>query len=277
MAKAQSSEETHLIKALARLLRPLVRFLLSRGFTYTRLIQVLRPLYVEIAEAEYQRKNEFKNPTDSRVSLMTGIARRYVKELRDSNTSRSTGALKASLGVRVIAEWTTNSNFLSKNGTPLKLEKLARDNNDVSFEGLVTLVTSDVKSRTVLDDLVSKGMVLIQKNGLVVLKKKVYKPDKNRTELIDYFGMHIHDHIAAATNNLYESPDLMFERSAFMDNLSEESIEELNKLIDEGGMELLKTIYSRASELSRNDSDSEVATKRFRLGIYSYHVDEKDE
>lgn len=270
---AKSSDDEHLIQALTRLLRPLLRYLLTKGFTYIRLIQIIRPLYVALAEEEYGKNQQ--TLSDSRISVLTGLARRYVKELRQSPVPSDPATLKASPSTKLIAEWITNPRFLDKRGAPRKLDRLKTDHSIPSFEELANIATSDVRPRTLLDDLIEKGMIEEIPSGKLMLLTNAYKPDKHANELIDYFGQHIHDHLAAATNNLHEYKQPFFERSAFQDRLSPESLEELRAFSDDQAMKMLKAVYARASELSEKDMGRTDNTFRFRIGAYCYSEDER--
>src|ERR1044072_4765275 len=64
---------------LARLLRPLVRLCIRSGMTFPALAQLLRELFVNVAEHDFAL--EGKEQTDSRVSLLTGIHRKEVARL----------------------------------------------------------------------------------------------------------------------------------------------------------------------------------------------------
>ena len=68
-----------LVAALIRLLRPLVKLLLYHGITYPFLADLLKSVYVEVADREFPV--EGKKQTDSRVSLLTGVHRKDVKGL----------------------------------------------------------------------------------------------------------------------------------------------------------------------------------------------------
>ena len=65
------------IQAIRGVLKPLVRFMLSQGLTYTILIDLLKSIYVEVALKEFTL--EKKRQTDSRISLLTGVHRKDVK------------------------------------------------------------------------------------------------------------------------------------------------------------------------------------------------------
>ena len=71
--------DTALQTALVELLRPLVRYLIGHGWGYPALCELLKGLYV--AEAATLDRASGR-PTDSRLSLRTGIHRREVKRLR---------------------------------------------------------------------------------------------------------------------------------------------------------------------------------------------------
>ena len=272
MGSANKTDDEHLIQALTRLLRPLVRYLLSRGFTYIRLIQIIRPLYVALAEEQYGTKQQ--PLSDSRISVLTGLARRYVKELRKAPIPSDPSALKSSPSTKLVAEWVTNPKFLDKRGAPRQLDRLSNKGTKASFEELANIATSDVRPRTLLDDLIERGMVEQSSSGKLKLLSHAYRADKQSNELIDYFGQHIHDHLAAATNNLNENQPAFFERSAFQDNLSPESLAALHEFTDDQAMKLLKAVYAKASELSEQDKGKSDNTHRFRIGAYCYSENE---
>lgn len=275
MGSTNKTDDEHLIQALTRLLRPLVRYLLSRGFTYIRLIQIIRPLYVALAEEQYSTN---KQPlSDSRISVLTGLARRYVKELRNAPIPSDPSALKSSPSTKLVAEWVTNPKFLDRRRSPRQLDRLDNDSGRASFEELAKLATSDVRPRTLLDDLIERGMVEETSSGKLKLLSHAYKVDKHSNELIDYFGQHIHDHLAAATNNLNESSAPFLERSAFQDNLSPESLTSLHEYSEEQAMKLLKAVYAKAAELSEYDKGKSDNTHRFRIGAYCYFENEDRE
>ena len=69
-----------LVRALRKLLRPLVRLMLAHGITYPYLSDLLKGLFVEVAEQDFRL--DAKAPTDSRVSLVSGVHRKDVARLR---------------------------------------------------------------------------------------------------------------------------------------------------------------------------------------------------
>ena len=276
-SNSTNGEEISLSAAIVRVLRPLVRFLVSRGFTYIRFIQILRPIYVEVAETYFS--DDKVVATDSRISLLTGIARRYVKEIRTSGAEKPTKLPKISPAAKLVAQWVSNPRYQDKKGMPLLLSRLANQTSGPSFEELANIASNDVRPRTLLENLLERSLVEVTDNDQIQLLSVAYQPNHNTEELIDFFGAHIHDHIAATTNNIIVKDDPYFDRSAFQDELSERSIAELNQMVEHEGMLLLRKVYARAAELSTQDkqdgSDTKNSTKkRFRLGIYAFSEDD---
>ena len=69
-----------LVRALRRVLRPLVRLMLTHGMTYTYVCEMLKALFVDIADKDF--RIDQTPPTDSRVSLVSGVHRKEVSRLR---------------------------------------------------------------------------------------------------------------------------------------------------------------------------------------------------
>ncbi|MEZ0198432.1 DUF6502 family protein, partial [Pseudomonas qingdaonensis] len=70
-----------MLSALRRVMRPLVRLMLRKGVTYTMFTDLLKEVFVDVAHREF-RLNDTA-PTDSRISLLTGVHRKDVRRLRN--------------------------------------------------------------------------------------------------------------------------------------------------------------------------------------------------
>src|SRR3954462_7097701 len=88
---------------LARLLRPLVRLCIRSGTTFPALAQLLRELYVNVAEHDFGLQG--KEQTDSRVSLLTGIHRKEVSRLRGAGAPVATVPASVSRTSSIVSRW----------------------------------------------------------------------------------------------------------------------------------------------------------------------------
>ena len=266
--------QTALTQAIRRLMEPLVRLMLHLGLTYPQFIQIVRTIYIE--QAIHREAGAASAPTDSRVSVMTGIARRYIKEMRESETHR-VPAMKISPAATLIAKWTTLKEFSDESGKPRPLARLKKKNSEPSFETLAMLSSNDVRPRTLLDDLLDRQLVRLGEQDCVHLQANAYLPDQDKAELIGLFGEHIHDHLSTVANNLTNTEAPLFERSAYQGELSSHSIKAIQQQCDASGMNFLQDIYAQSEELRRQDAENEVPSnhhKRMRVGIYFFTEDD---
>ena len=113
-----------LVAALRHLLRPLVRLLTAQAVTYPMLTEFLKQIYVDEAVRHFGLDGE--PPSDSRVSLLTGVHRKDVKRLRQSRTEdREAMPEMVALGAQLAAAWTTRKDLRDARGRPRPLPRLA--------------------------------------------------------------------------------------------------------------------------------------------------------
>src|SRR6516164_9982990 len=76
----RSAARTRLLRACYSFLLPVARLLLRSGVSFTEFAEIARAAFVEIASNDYGIRGRQTNV--SRVSAMTGIARKEVRRLR---------------------------------------------------------------------------------------------------------------------------------------------------------------------------------------------------
>jgi hypothetical protein len=253
-----------LVRAVRRLLRPLVHLLVSRSIQFPLVAELLRSLYVEVAAKEFTI--EGKRQTDSRVSLLTGVHRKDVRRLRAEHHPDFAAPRTVSLGSQLVARWTTE--HLDDHGAPRRLPRLGSAPSDQSFETLVRSISKDIRSRVVLDEWVRLGIVHIDDDDHVCLNVQAFVPTVGADELAYFFGRNLHDHIAVAAHNVLGRSTPLVERSVYYNNLSDASVNTLEELARTRGMELLQEVNARALTLQRRDSGKHGATSRMSFGQY---------
>ncbi|MEJ2346701.1 MAG: SDR family NAD(P)-dependent oxidoreductase, partial [Gammaproteobacteria bacterium] len=103
-----------LVTALRRVLRPLIRLLLASGVTYPFLANLLKSVYVEVAERDFRIQG--KRQSDSRINLLTGVHRKDVKRLRGEGYGDYTAPGNVSLGAQLVARWTGVAEYQEEAG-----------------------------------------------------------------------------------------------------------------------------------------------------------------
>ena len=259
-----SSEGAGLHAPVARLLRPLVRLFVARGITFPALTNLLRELYVNVAEYDFALPG--KEQTDSRVSLLTGIHRKEVRRLRGVGAPVSAVTAVVSRTSRIIARWLADPRFTDGQGRPLPLPRVAAGEAP-SFEALVSGITRDLRPRAVLDEWLDRGLATLDAEDRIVLAEGAYVPKGGGEPQLYYFGRNLHDHIAASVANIVGEAPRFLERAVHYDGLSEELAKRLEARAREIAMEALHQANREAHAACQSDPGGE---HRWNFGIYVY-------
>jgi Family of unknown function (DUF6502) len=223
----QSQPPPALLAACRRLLRPLVRVMMRSGVTFPALTDALRSLFVDVAVTDILTQP--KTRTDSRISLLTGIHRKDIKHFREMPPDSRAVPEVVTVASRIIARWLGSAPFIDDAGKPRPLPRVAEVGAEgLSFDALVCSVTSDIRSRAVLDDWLSQGLVRMTTEDHVVLSADAFIPRPGGAEQLFYFARNLHDHVAAAVANISTIEAAPFlDRSVHYDDLTTEQAREL--------------------------------------------------
>lgn len=249
---------------LARILRPLVRLLIKAGVTFPALCELLRELYINVAENDFSLPG--KNQTDSRVSILTGINRREVARQRGMGAPVSTAPSAVSRTSRILAIWLGSKDFCDAKGAPLALYR-SDDLGKPSFEQLVATITRDVKARAILDDFLARRFVVIDAEGRIKLLVNALTPSVGDDQQLYYFGRNLHDHMAAAVANITGEGPTYFERAVHYDGLSERTAKTLIALSREQASDALLAANREALAICDDDGGG---STRWIFGVYVY-------
>ncbi len=248
--------------AVSRVLRPLVKLLIGKGFTFTQLAELLKGVYVEVAEQDFPLSG--KAQTDSRIHLLTGVHRKDVKRLRGQSPSRHHAPEAVTLGSQAVALWTSKPEYLDASGQPRALPRRAASGM-VSFESLIESISKDIRPRAVLDEWLRLGVVVLDPDDQVKLVTAAFIPQKGEEEKLFYFAHNLHDHIASGVHNLSGGQPPAMERSVHYSALTSEALEEIKSLAEKKGMEALHAVNARCRALSTVPGEH---THRITFGVY---------
>jgi hypothetical protein len=261
--------------ALRRVLLPLVRLMLTRGLHYPAAAELLKSLFVEIADREFEL--DTKRQTDSRVSLLTGVHRKDVKRLRHAlPEEKETMPANVSLGSQIIAAWNANPAFVDEEGVPKPLARFAQDGGEQSFEALVKGISTDMHPRAVLDEWLRGGIATINEQNQVCLQVDAFIPEEGYTEKMFYFGHDLHDHAAATVHNITGGQPPMLERCVHYDGLDAKAVAQISAAAVKAGMRALRAINTRAAEALAAARDTHPSRPaRMTFGVYFYQEPQK--
>lgn len=258
-----------LVSAVRRMLRPLVRLLLTHSITFPFLSNLLKTIYVEVAAEEF--KLEGRPQTDSRISLLSGVHRKDVKVLRPDRVHEQTIPPSVSLSNRLVKLWGSDPQRLDETGRHRPLPKRISEGGDESFEALVSMVSKDIRSRAILDELLRTGIAKLDEHGRVCLNPESLEHDRDFDDKAYLIGENLHDHLCAASHSLDPQQSQSLESSVRCNKLTPEAVAELEELSRRLGQDALEKVNLRAAELMARDANKPEALQRISFGMYFYH------
>lgn len=279
------NKDSLIIRAITNVMRPLVKFLIGRGITFPMFAEILKHIYVEVAAKDFKLSPE-KEVTDSRITLLTKVHRKDVRRIRTEQQGfdvpeegLEVSMKKTSLGAQIVAKWLADNQYVDEQGEPKKLFiHASKANGQSSFEKLVESINNDIRPRVALDEMLSQKMIVEGDDGIVTLNKSAFIPEEDFEDLMMHFDRNLHDHMAAAVHNIGsdKSAKKFIERSVYYKELTQSSIERLEEIIENKGMENLIAINKAAYDLAEEDQDKGNNNKRMTFGIY-YYADGDDD
>jgi hypothetical protein len=273
-----TSKQAVLLQTLTTIFKPLVRLLIHQNITYIGLQNLLKKLYVKVAEESFTLKG--KRQTDSRISLLTGVHRADVKRIRaEKSILTSEKEIKASLSAQIMSIWTGHQAYLDTNGHPVPLFRYTHDGSP-SFEQLVLSISKDKHPRSFIDDWLNQGIIelgLMDGKESISLTEKGYIPEADFEEKLFFAGKNIGDHLSVVVHNLENQTPAMFDRAVYYYQLSEVSVKELEQLCKEKMMQVLVEINQKANQLQQQDRDKATSTHGMHVGAYYYRAQQEEE
>ncbi|GIT91697.1 hypothetical protein JANAI62_21540 [Jannaschia pagri] len=254
-------------RAIRRILRPLVRALISQNVTVTAFYRLVKQTYVEVATEMLGQDG-----TDSRISVMTGVHRRDVKAFRSlSDTSDQTDQRKASMLSTVVGRWLSSTGYVDADGRPVPIPRNAEAGP--SFEALVQSVSRDVRPRTVLDELARQGILTIAEDRVHLLLEGLVAP-ADMDQRLHFFAHNLGDHVDAAVTNILSDTPPHLERAVFYNALDAEALRDVEAEARAIATDALRRVNAKAAALQTADPTDPEASHRFRFGIFFYSEDE---
>ena len=227
--------------------------MLRNGVTFPVLTDALRRLFVDVAATDILKGAA--EQTDSRISLLTGVHRKLVRHFREMRLDATVAPEVVTVTSGIIARWRGSPPFVDAAGNPQPLPRLGEPGDArPSFDALVRSVTTDIRSRAVLDDWLARGFVQVAPPDLVVLRVDAFVPLPGAAEQLFYFARTLQDHVAAAVANISAADVAPFlDRSVHYDGLTPAQARELEAFARTTAMQALLEVNRKALELVEAD------------------------
>jgi hypothetical protein len=268
-----SPNQQILVRAVLRLLRPLVRILLRNGIAFGTFSDMAKKVYTDVAFEDFTL--EGKKQTVSRVSILTGLTRKEVKRLHELPGPDSvTEEKRYNRAIRVISGWLNDPRFCSDDGVPLPLPI---ESEEQSFSQLVRLYSGDVPIQAMLTELTNSKSVE-RRDDIVYLIRHAYVPSDDPVEKMHILGTDVEELIATIDHNLtHQGNELRFQRKVSNENISASSLKTFKQLSAKEAQMFLERLDSWLTEHEQYpDSEHEQTPVKVCMGIYYYEEQSKE-
>lgn len=258
-------------RAFKGLFRRLARVAIEAGLTAPMAHRLLKEALVETAEADFTLDG--KRLTDSRISVLTGVHRKDIRAFRAEAGPDDGAGSGQRMGIvsTVMGRWIGDPDLIDEVGNPLPLPRHAE--GGPSFDALVESVTSDVRPRTLLDELVRNGSATVDaESDTVSLTRNALISAATLDDGLFFLDRNVGDHVAALAHNITADQDQppMIERAVFYNHLRPEDVDSLQAYSRERSVGLLEDLNRRALAMQTQAAQSDMPKDRFRFGVYFY-------
>ena len=264
--------QEHLRLALRRMLKPLVRLLISQGMSHAELSEAAKDAYVEMA---IRYEGGGKKINQSRIAILTGLTRKEVKNVIDRAVESDVMTPKPSRPSRVLTGWFNDPDYTGPYGIPMELPYDTQDSENPSFVRLVKTYSGDMAPRQMLHELKRSGCVIEVADGRYKAVKRDHTYKQLSPELINRLGELGYRVFSTAATNI-DNDTLgrgYFDRNVFADEgCTDDVIEEFDKVIRRRGQQLLEDLDIWLASNKRSARPGEI---KKNTGLYMIHYVEK--
>lgn len=245
-------------------LRPVVSFCLRNGLRIQDVTSNIREAFLEMAIE--QLKAEGIEVSASRLSVATGIHRKFIPGLLKQRTSNGTSR---SLLIRLIEIWQRDRRF-SKDKSP---KPLSVQYPDGEFFALVDRVSADLNPYTVLSELERRGVVLRHEDS-ITLKEQFLVVKEDLVEALNVVSSDSCDLLKATEENLKVSEEKRnLQLSTEYDNIAVIHAQEIRNWMLSEGSALHARARSFLAPLDRDLSEQvETGHDRIRVKLAAFSL-----
>jgi hypothetical protein len=269
------------LRAVHRLLRPVVRVLLRNGVSWDEFAELGKKTFVEVARDDYGIQGRPTNT--SRVALLTGLSRREVmrvKELLARGDTVEEGKPTNRIS-QILTAWHVDADFLTADGKPADLPLRG---DGASIATLLSRYAGDMPHGAVIKELAQLGLIRDVPGGYRVMSRDYIRSAAD-PDLMRQAGVALHDHAATIAHNVdaKRTEPARFERMATNTALPRRHVRAFREFVANEGQAFLERIdaWLAARSLAARDNDSGRSRRerpvRTGVGVYLIHDDERQQ
>jgi hypothetical protein len=267
-----TEDRQHLLQqAVQDLLEPLARLCVGRGLPFAQAEELFKRAYVAAAREARREQGQASERDVSQVAVATGLHRREVTRIGDAEPRRA--VQRPAPATQLVTRWLADPTLRHKNGRIRRLPRQASPDGGPSFEALAASITRHVHPRSLLDELLRRGLVAQRgSDDTVELLSDRIAPTEDEARLFTFLGANAGDHLSAAVANVLHGDRRHVEQAVFSDSMSTHGVAQARALVQQQWQVLLQNLVPALQQMIDDDRQAgRVADHRLRVGLYSFH------
>ena len=260
---------------LIQIFRPLAKILLRLNVPFNEVSDILKWTYVDVANQHFGING--KQPTKSRISVITGLSRTQVDlQMKSDLFEDETSQYKWHRAVRVLTGWVEDKDYIDQHD---KAKIIALDSvNEPSFKSLVEKYSGGATVRSILDDLLLSGSVKVQGEQVELIKPyylTVNDPDD--IQKINFLGVSTQYLLETIDHNIDPNKSKpRFQRIVFHEHLPKSLINIAESFVRDKSQQLANEVDEYIEHLIQYANDDGGETIPYLgLGLYFYQANEQ--
>lgn len=248
-------------QCLYLLLRPIVRFCLRRSIKYSEFVECAKQLFCHLAQEECCSDDQ--EPSVSKISIITGINRREVTRLKNSEV---VGGGQSNLIAKIIGKWQSKP-YRNVRG---RIKSLNCDSKTSEFATLVNSVSRDLNPYTVLFELERTGCVSRSGNK-VKLAANQYIPKGKALEGYQLLSEDLDLLLEGVEENILEAHDLEnLHLRTFYDNISPKDVTTIKRWLLAEGKAFHRRARAFISQFDRDESSCNPTSDAMQVSVGTF-------
>jgi Family of unknown function (DUF6502) len=259
------------IVALKRVIDPLIDLMFDAGITVPEINKVVRARAVQRAATRIAKENGRRS--NSRIAIITGLARSEVARLFNAVDAASNARQGQHPARRVLAAWYENRRFLAANGDPAILPIFGKRR---SFEQLVAMHSGGIPVRAMLDELAQIDAIEILSGQRVKAMSRLPILSGMSSRAIAMLGERTGDLLDTLTKNLQAIDKPLFEGTALMMDVEVDAVPLVRRQIAEQGAAFIDGANSLFARSRAKPSQSAIKDPpKCRVGVTVYYFQDE--
>jgi hypothetical protein len=246
-------------------LRPVTRWLLRSGITWKEFAELARQAFVDTATDEFGLRGRKTNV--SRVALLTGLARREVRRLREASARVPVPRGEESLNhaSRVLSGWHLDHEFLQPDGRP---RVLPASGPVPSFEVLLKRYAGDIPVTALVKELLKSGSIERLDDGCYRALRRFYMPTPMDGRAVERAGSVLADLAATVEHNLSrkDREPSRFEGRAQSRRVDPRDVPAFRAFVEREAQALLERVDDW---LNTHEAAADATAIRLGVGVYA--------